>query len=492
MQEQPQNRRNFLKKLLNIGASFAGLQILTQNLNRLTAQETEQLFANNLIDNATENNAAAQTLWKKSLCEGYGALVADKAKIMNLPRGFSYKIIMRAGDKLSDGLLSAGRPDGMCAFAGTNGKVILVRNHELSSHQVNHSPFGKDNKLLKKAKKAAFFDYGFGKTPHLGGCSTIIYDESAGKVLKSFVSLAGTSRNCAGGLVNKNYWLTCEEDFQPQNDKNEQSHGYVFIQKATETPSLSPARPIKAMGRFNHEAAAQDEKTGIIYLTEDRHEGLFYRFIPIDRNDLHKGGKLEALCFSFKQKMDTRNWKSTEIKPNVKYSVRWMPLDNVCPVNDNLRYRGFKSGAACFARGEGIWASSKGVYFACTNGGKLKSGQIFKYIPSPYEGTKKEKNTEYRAKLELFCEPNNHNLLKYADNLTIAPNGDLVLVEDNHHPRIVGITPQGKFYVIAENIGYKSEMAGVCFSPSGKTLFVNIQEAGLTLAIKGSWASRKG
>lgn len=107
---------------MNIGASFAGLQILTQNLNRLSAQETEQLFANNLIDNAIRKQCCCTNAWKKSLCEGYGALVADKAKILNLPRGFSYKIIMRAGDKLSDGLLSAGRPDGMCAL-----RVLMAR-----------------------------------------------------------------------------------------------------------------------------------------------------------------------------------------------------------------------------------------------------------------------------------------------------------------------------------------------------------------------------
>jgi uncharacterized protein len=51
-----------------------------------------------------------------------------------------------------------------------------------------------------------------------------------------------------------------------------------------------------------------------------------------------------------------------------------------------------------------------------------------------------------------------------------------------------GITPAGKIYTIGRNVGSSSEMAGVCFSPSGKTLFVNIQEQGLTLAIVGPWA----
>jgi secreted PhoX family phosphatase len=30
-----------------------------------------------------------------------------------------------------------------------------------------------------------------------------------------------------------------------------------------------------------------------------------------------------------------------------------------------------------------------------------------------------------------------------------------------------------------------SELAGVCFSPDGRTMFVNIQQQGLTLAISG-------
>jgi uncharacterized protein len=32
-----------------------------------------------------------------------------------------------------------------------------------------------------------------------------------------------------------------------------------------------------------------------------------------------------------------------------------------------------------------------------------------------------------------------------------------------------------------------SELAGACFSPDGRTLFVNIQHQGLTVAIDGPW-----
>ena len=72
--------------------------------------------------------------------------------------------------------------------------------------------------------------------------------------------------------------------------------------------------------------------------------------------------------------------------------------------------------------------------------------------------------------------------MESCDNLTIAKHGDLVICEDKATPRIVGVTPKGGVYHIAKNVGYQSEFAGATFSPDGKTLFVNIQGPGLTLA----------
>ena len=46
--------------------------------------------------------------------------------------------------------------------------------------------------------------------------------------------------------------------------------------------------------------------------------------------------------------------------------------------------------------------------------------------PVPKEGKPGEKNRP--GKLELFIEPNDGNLVENADNLTVAPWGDLVSV----------------------------------------------------------------
>lgn len=48
------------------------------------------------------------------------------------------------------------------------------------------------------------------------------------------------------------------------------------------------------------------------------------------------------------------------------------------------------------------------------------------------------------------------------------------------------ITPEGKLYTIAR-LNAETELAGACFSPDGRTLFVNAYSPGRTLAITGPW-----
>jgi hypothetical protein len=98
--------------------------------------------------------------------------------------------------------------------------------------------------------------------------------------------------------------------------------------------------------------------------------------------------------------------------------------------------------------------------------------------------------TAETGKLELIAEASHDSLLKNADNLTMAPWGDLIVcqdTEDNAHCALVGIRPDASQYLLANNAYSDSELAGVCFSPDGKTLFVNIQYPGMTLAITGPW-----
>jgi secreted PhoX family phosphatase len=239
------------------------------------------------------------------------------------------------------------------------------------------------------------------------------------------------------------------------------------------------------MGRFNHEAVCVDPSTGIVYQTEDAHDSLIYRFIPNKPGKLQDGGVLQALAILGQKSFDTRNWNTESMKVGEAFEVEWITLTNVDPDTDDLRLRGHAQGAALFARGEGMWFGNKEVYFACTNGGNKKMGQVFKYVPGASEGKRDEANAP--GKLVLFAESPSLDILKNCDNLTVSPWGDVILVEDAKGACLRGITPDGRIYNIGKNIGSDSEMAGVCFSPSGKTLFVNVQHDGLTFAITGPW-----
>jgi secreted PhoX family phosphatase len=169
--------------------------------------------------------------------------------------------------------------------------------------------------------------------------------------------------------------------------------------------------------------------------------------------------------------------------------VEWVEVDEVdSPAND-LRKRGAAAGAAVFARGEGAWWGNDSAYFTMTNGGEKRLGQIFRYRPSPFEGTSNEAGRP--GTLELFTEPNDNALLSNCDTLTVAPWGDLIICEDTGGVcRLVGVTPQGQYYVFGANGEADRELAGACFSPDGSTLFVNVQTPGYTLAITGPWNRR--
>lgn len=124
-----------------------------------------------------------------------------------------------------------------------------------------------------------------------------------------------------------------------------------------------------------------------------------------------------------------------------------------------------------------MWAGDNEIYFACTNGGPQKLGQVFRYTMNGSNGT-----------LELFAESTDKSLLHMCDNLTISPEGSVFLCEDNGElNRIHFIDAKGAIHLFGINRSSKSELAGLAFSPSGKTLFVNIQENGETLAITGPW-----
>jgi secreted PhoX family phosphatase len=209
---------------------------------------------------------------------GLGSLRPDPQGLLDLPDGFSYRVISEAGALMSDGLRVPDRFDGMGSFAAPDGRVILVRNHELGPKHFADGPAGAGGRIAK-----AFDRNEQGALP--GGTTTLVWNPRTGRVDAEYLSLAGTIRNCAGGVTPWGSWLSCEEDVSRAGKGLRQDHGWVFEVPATARGLFDPV-PLKALGRFNHEAASVDPRTGIVCLTEDRDDGLFYRFLPAARGAL--------------------------------------------------------------------------------------------------------------------------------------------------------------------------------------------------------------
>ena len=423
-------------------------------------------------------------------------LVADPNRILDLAPGFEHRVVSRWGSRMDDGLIVPGIHDGMAAFPGEDGRIILVCNHEQDHTHRDYSAFGDAYPSVPKAVKDRMYDKGSGRSPGLGGTTTTIWNPATGKTERQHLSLAGTEYNCAGGQTPWGSWLSCEECFEDAGRKRwkgftlirDQNHGYVFEVPASETGLVDP-QPIKAMGRFEHEACAVHDETGIVYMTEDRHHGLFYRYIPNVPGKLLEGGKLQALAIVEEPSLKTHNWTADhEISLRQPMTTYWVDLEDIDPVKNTLRFEGAKSGAAMFARGEGLCAADDRFAFTCTIGGPARLGQVFTYKPSPWEGTPEEQKDP--GELELIAESDVNSLLRNSDNLTMAPWGDLIICEDTEsNCGLIGVRPDGEQYEIANNRYSRSELAGVCFAPDGNTMFLNIQYPGITLAVTGDWDS---
>jgi len=236
------------------------------------------------------------------------------------------------------------------------------------------------------------------------------------------------------------------------------------------------------MGRFVHEAIAVDPSTGIVYETEDNRPAGFYRFIPRRKRALAEGGRLQMLAVKDRPNYDTR----TGQKVGAPLSAEWVDIPDPDPAEADtvplaVYNQGRERGGAIFTRLEGCWHGKGSIYFTSTNGGDKGLGQVWEYRPEGDAG----------GRLTLIFESPGAELLRAPDNLCVSRRGGLVICEDNGEgPLVRGLTPRGLIFDFARNIvpGFeRMEFAGATYSPDGQTLFVNIQNPGLTFAIWGPW-----
>jgi uncharacterized protein len=440
----------------------------------------------------------------------------DPNGILALPSGFSYRIVTREGvTDLSFGQgKTPGFHDGTGVVAAGRNKLTVIQNHELTPHLVE---FGVPHVA------GTVYDPG---AANASGC-TVITTDGDGRPTAEWVGISGTVRNCAGGVTPWGTWLTCEETFinagaswsaGGQTGTYEKNHGYVFEVFQTGSAHQLPT-PIKAFGRYEHEALAVEPNRTQVYLSEDASgpNGLFYRWTAPPGTHLGPGcattladtaGKLEAMQI----RLDDGS-----ILPDVAYltsaqlgrpfKVTWTEVPDRDATTTPTR-RQFADGTVTRGKKfEGVWSNGRGAYIV--NSFAFAAGDL------PADATPHDGMVwfyDYAAETITLVTYFPHNPAAASegpfpaypdmyfdgpDNVTVTPWGTLVLAEDGvRASHVLSSVPGGPTYAIARNMLSNgtsagnptySEFTGPTFAPDGKILFVNIQAPGLTLAITGPW-----
>ena len=354
--------------------------------------------------------------------QGSKLLPAD-ANGVRLPAGYSSRIIARSSQPVlaTQDFRWHAAPDGGACFSTDDGGWIYVSNSEVTA---------------------------------TGGVGAIKFDTD-GEVIDAYSILEKTSRNCAGGATPWGSWLSCEE---VDTGRVWECDPYGQV--------AAVVRP--ALGVFNHEAVAVDEKNHQLYLTEDKPDGCLYRFTASQlTNEGYTDLSAGVLEVAVMQDDPTAGTEKTLLS--------WLTLPD--PLAQSQATREQVPSAMRFNGGEGIAYYDGRIIFSTKGDNRIWS----------YQTTTRELGILYDASSSLTP------ILTGVDNVIVSPGGDIYVAEDGGDLQVVVIDNQGEIYPIAQLAGHdRSEVTGLAFSPDGRRLYFSSQrgttgrsENGITYEIQG-------
>ncbi|GAA2519510.1 alkaline phosphatase PhoX [Pilimelia columellifera] len=417
---------------------------------------------------------------------GYGPLRPDPAGLLALPAGFRYRVIAQTGvTRLESGEPTPSDPDGMGLFPAPNGGSTLVCNHEIGATETYGVP----------ALSGLTYDPGA-----RGGATTITVDRD-GRRRGERVSLAGTHNNCAGGVTPWGTWLSCEESEQRAVGPFQKTHGYAFEVDPHDAAANRRPVPLTFLGRFAHEAVVVDPLTHAIYQTEDaaNPNGLYYRWTPppgfrggkgrlralAESADGDEAGTLEAMRCVSRGAVVVDLSQAT--KPGTTYQVTWVAVPDRDASSESVRKQVGTRKVTRARKLEGAWWGDGGAYFvssfARTADGSAAEhdGQVWFYDP-------RRSTVTLKTIFGVNPAPDRRGGLDGPDNITVSPDGGVILAEDGGGlSHLIGVTEGGKAYPLARNQLNNAEFAGPVFGADGTTLYVSVQNPGHVLAITGPW-----
>jgi uncharacterized protein len=492
---------------------------------------------------------AASTLGLNTACttDGLGFFKSKDVKSLKpglnkddltLAEGFSYNILIKEGEPLTQDLLFGTNNDFTQFVNLKNNKTGLWVNHEsftctlASGRYRTETPskeqFHKERKMLggsffeikktDKNKWAVVKDSPY--NTRLSGESKIPFSNNE-KIANSDYAI-GTFANCSGGLTPWNTILTCEENYQHYygeydrsikaknktvvNEKSVQWHKHEALDPrhygwvVEFDPETQKSKKLIGLGRFSHECAKtvlnHDGRT-IAYSGDDTDNECLYKFVASEKGSLDKG---ELFVASLEQK----KWLSLDIN---KSTILKKNFKNQTEVLTFCREAAKLLGATPLARPEDIEIDpiNGHVLIALTNNKTTNDyfGSILKIIEPNIDS-----KTDYASETfeyETFLTGGPKSGMACPDNLVFDKAGNLWITTD-----ISGSAMNKGLYKIFGNNGlfvvprrgknaglpiqiasapYEAEFTGPCFSPDGNTLFLSVQHPGELSPKQGAYTS---